>query len=102
MEGISISEMPLGKSISEKNLAGAGLILNGGVINERLGFDLAYDTGLYEDEEAQAFALAYKSAVTDVVKVCLSKETIVKTPSDFGIDISPKALQHIEEIIGIM
>jgi non-ribosomal peptide synthase protein (TIGR01720 family) len=98
-EGISISEMPSGQNISEKNLAGTELMLNGSISNGQLRFSLTYDTGLCEDKEAQAFALAYENAVKEVVETCLSKDGVVKTPSDFGIGISLEALQDVEELL---
>lgn len=90
-EGISMSNMSIGKSISEKNTEGIGLSFNGGVMDGKLQFELTYDTGLYTKEEAESFTQAYKDAVIDIVEMCLSRKDVVKTPTDFGVyDISWK------------
>ncbi|ROR25863.1 surfactin family lipopeptide synthetase A [Mobilisporobacter senegalensis] len=82
IEGISMSEMPLGRSMSEKNSSGMGLSLNGAVLNGQLEFDIIYDTGLYTDEDAQTFVLAYERAIKDVVETCLTRKGAVKIPLD--------------------
>ncbi|MRS26516.1 non-ribosomal peptide synthetase [Bacillus sp. RIT694] len=107
-EGISMSEMSLGRNISEKNSEKTGLSLNGAILNGRLRFDLTYDMGLYAEEDVQAFVLAYERAITDVVETSLSKQGVVKTPSDYGIpDMSYRELKElavtgeIEKIYGM-
>ncbi|AIU83414.1 non-ribosomal peptide synthetase [Bacillus velezensis] len=82
IEGISMSGMPLGRSMSEKNSSGMGLSLNGAVLNGQLEFDIIYDTGLYTDEDAQTLVLAYERAIKDVVKTCLTRKGTVKMPLD--------------------
>ncbi|MGE7184228.1 amino acid adenylation domain-containing protein [Peribacillus sp. NPDC006672] len=82
IEGISMSGMPLGRSMSEKNSSGMGLSLNGAVLNGQLEFDIIYDTGLYTDEDAQTFVLAYERAIKDVVETCLTRKGTVKMPLD--------------------
>ncbi|MGG0823585.1 amino acid adenylation domain-containing protein [Paenibacillus turicensis] len=84
IEGISISEMPLGRSMSDKNSSGMGLSLNGAVLNGELEFDLIYDTGLYSDQDAQTFMLAYEQAIKDVVETCLTRKETVKMPLDIS------------------
>jgi non-ribosomal peptide synthase protein (TIGR01720 family) len=98
-EGISISGMPMGLSVSERNSAGAGLCLNASVLGGRLGLSLSYDTGLYGGGDAGAFLSAYAGAVRDVVGACLSEGGVVMTPSDYGIDISLEAFRDIEKIL---
>ncbi|MFT7821915.1 amino acid adenylation domain-containing protein [Bacillus siamensis] len=107
-EGISMSEMPLGRNISDKNLEETGLSLNGAILNGRLRFDLTYDMGLYAEEDVQAFVSAYERAIKDVVETSLSKQGVVKTPSDYGIpDMSYGELKElavageIEKIYGM-
>ena len=82
IEGISMSGMPLGRSMSEKNSSGMGLSLNGAVLNGQLEFDIIYDTGLYTDEDAQTLVLAYERAIKDVVETCLTRKGTVKMPLD--------------------
>ncbi|MED1269969.1 amino acid adenylation domain-containing protein [Bacillus mycoides] len=82
IEGISMSGMPLGRSMSEKNSSGMGLSLNGAVLNGQLEFDIIYDTGLYTDEDAQTLVLAYEIAIKDVVETCLTRKGTVKMPLD--------------------
>ncbi|TRW36511.1 amino acid adenylation domain-containing protein [Bacillus sp. PW192] len=82
IEGISMSGMPLGRSMSEKNSSGMGLSLNGAVLNGQLEFDIIYDTGLYTDEDAQTLVLAYERAIKDVVETCLTRKGTVKMTLD--------------------
>lgn len=101
-EGISIPNIPIGKSISEKNSERIGLSFNGVIIDGQLQFELSYDTGSYTEKEAEAFAAAYKSGIIDVIRTSLTRNDLVRTPSDFGVYDMPlkewKELNNFDEI----
>jgi hypothetical protein len=54
---------------------------------------------LYDVRDVQALATEYENAIKDVVGTCLSKEEVIKTPSDYGIDISVETLKNISGIL---
>lgn len=101
IEALSLTQLTLKECISKKNMEGIRLALNVVVSDKQLDIELIYDTGLYSDEDIDVFVVSYKKAIIEIVETCLLRKDIVKTPSDFGIDISLEALQNIKEILNL-
>ncbi|HEX2927042.1 MAG TPA: amino acid adenylation domain-containing protein, partial [Ruminiclostridium sp.] len=78
------SNLPVGLSIAAENAPTHGIAMNGSIINGRLKFTVAYNSGRYSEQSMKQFCSSYVQSIKTIVQHCRSQKETVKTASDFG------------------
>jgi non-ribosomal peptide synthase protein (TIGR01720 family) len=100
MGAITASNVSTGSNSNSKNVSGNQITLNGSVDNDELVFTVSFACNNYTKKSIEEFADLYIDSIKEVIDVCLGQEEVVKTASDFGLDISQDALNEIFDLLG--
>lgn len=91
----SLTNLPAGNLVSEKNSFANGLIFNGSIVNNQLTFRIDYRTDLYSDDDIDYLIILFKEALKEIINHCKATNVTIKTPSDFGLLTQQEALDFI-------
>ncbi|NQZ10461.1 MAG: amino acid adenylation domain-containing protein, partial [Algicola sp.] len=74
-----------GDMVSANRAPSHGLVFNGMITHQQLGFDLTYDCARFNAHDIETLAENLRQALTDIVEHCLEADAGCLTPADFPL-----------------
>jgi amino acid adenylation domain-containing protein/non-ribosomal peptide synthase protein (TIGR01720 family) len=94
--GLTLSPLPKGDDRSPEMMAECSIMINGGIVDGKLGLSFAYHKKEFKKESIEALADGYKSHLTRIIEYCAGVEETEMTPSDFAaVDLDVEEIESI-------
>ncbi|MEB9906106.1 amino acid adenylation domain-containing protein [Bacillus anthracis] len=97
-ETFFISEIKHANAISNKNIFGTPISMDGIIVNRELSLLISFDISRFDKKFIENLAQVFEKEVRKVVEHCSSEIEIIKTPSDYGeLNLSLSEFSSIQQ-----